>query len=173
MRDAQLPGLNEVSSHSTEQDLVRWLDAELLQTYLVKMMPTWFTPEHQTDASGSSEVSTGPGTGQGDRPAAPVRHRPGDLTLYSIHFRSEMEISGSSEIVVAGSGLQRRANSAGVIQSSDEWGMFISTESWPTGTRERCWTEGALQTERYLGTARPPSDGGAGPRARTLQPRYR
>lgn len=43
MRDAQLPGLNEVSSQSTEQDLVRWLDAELRQTYLVNMMPTWFT----------------------------------------------------------------------------------------------------------------------------------
>ena len=43
-----------------------------------------------------------------------------EVTLYPIQYRSEVEISGSSEIVVAGSCLQRRANSAGVVQSSDE-----------------------------------------------------
>ena len=49
---------------------------------------------------------------------------PGTLTLSPIQYRSEVEISGSSEIVVAGSCLQRRANSAGVVQSSDEWGRL-------------------------------------------------
>jgi hypothetical protein len=46
------------------------------------------------------------------------------MTLYPIQYRSEVEISGSSEIFVAGSCLQRRANSAGVVQSSDEWGRL-------------------------------------------------
>lgn len=50
--------------------------------------------------------------------------KPGGLTLYSIQYRSEVEISGSSEIVVAGSCLQRRASSAGVTQSSDGWGRL-------------------------------------------------
>ena len=35
------------------------------------------------------------------------------------------------------------------------------------------WAEGTLQTERHLGVARAPADGGVGPRARTFRPRYR
>ena len=46
------------------------------------------------------------------------------VTLYPIQYRSEVEISGSVDIAVAGCSQQRRANSAGVSQSSAEWGRL-------------------------------------------------
>ena len=46
------------------------------------------------------------------------------LTLYPIQYRSEVGTSGSSGIAIAGSSRQLRANSAGVDQSSAEWGRL-------------------------------------------------
>lgn len=46
------------------------------------------------------------------------------MTLYPIQYRSEAEIFGSSDIAVAGCSQQRRANLAGVAQSSAEWGRL-------------------------------------------------
>jgi hypothetical protein len=46
------------------------------------------------------------------------------LTLYPIQYRLEVEIPASFEIAVAGCSQQRRANSAGVAQSSAEWGRL-------------------------------------------------
>jgi hypothetical protein len=48
----------------------------------------------------------------------------GELTPYPIQYRSEVATSGSSGIAIAGSSPQLRANSAGVAQSSAEWGQL-------------------------------------------------
>ena len=46
------------------------------------------------------------------------------LTLSPFQYRSEVELSGSSDIAAAACRRLRRANSVGVDQSNAEWGRF-------------------------------------------------
>lgn len=46
------------------------------------------------------------------------------LTLSPFQYRSEVELSGSSDFAAAACRRLRRANSAGVDHSSAEWGRF-------------------------------------------------
>jgi len=48
----------------------------------------------------------------------------GFVTLHPIQYRSEVELSGSSDIAAAACRRLRRANSVGVDQSNAEWGRF-------------------------------------------------
>lgn len=50
--------------------------------------------------------------------------RPNELTLYQFQYRSEVELSGSSDIADAACKSHRRANSAGVDHASAEWGRL-------------------------------------------------
>lgn len=46
------------------------------------------------------------------------------MTLNPFQYRSEVELSGSSDIAAAACRRLRRANSAGVDHSNAEWGRF-------------------------------------------------